>query len=248
MNTRDPSTYFRRPSSPMHQCMPGSLDSHHVGLLPLGATGARSADDHEGQARPEEEVHVGHHCQRWVDGPSLRCLLLQRPRRSRALDPRAPAGAVRNLSPGPQSPPATTPPLLTDTTGVLVSRDFAALPAHVLPDVHTIRRLCLTPDRLAAEDTRVLLLQCLKHADPDAPAAPTEPLDLRLAHAHSLGRRPSLLLAREQAELRPLRCRRRPRTPYPVLSNKKNASISLRTGKQESTRPTSIVATPPSNT
>ena len=26
-NTRDPSTYFRRPSNPMHQCMPGSLDT-----------------------------------------------------------------------------------------------------------------------------------------------------------------------------------------------------------------------------
>jgi len=36
----------------------------------LGATGTRSADDHEGQARLEEEVPAGHHHQRWMDAPS----------------------------------------------------------------------------------------------------------------------------------------------------------------------------------
>ena len=63
---------------------------------PLGPTGTLSADDHEGQARLKEEVPVGHHQSAGRDGPSLRCCQPQRPRRSRALDPRAPAGAERN--------------------------------------------------------------------------------------------------------------------------------------------------------
>jgi len=72
--------------------------------------------------------------------------------------------------------------LLTDTTNVLESRDFAALAARVHGDTHTIRRLCLTPSRLAAEDVSVLLLLCFKHVT-HAPVTPAVPLDLRLAHA-----------------------------------------------------------------
>jgi len=76
--------------------------------------------------------------------------------------------------------PAAFTSLLVDTTNALAASDYAALAARVHGDERTLRCLALTPDRLAV---RVSLLLCLKTVHPDASVTPTEPLDLRLAHA-----------------------------------------------------------------
>ena len=66
------------------------MDCHHSRLYRQCATGTRSTDDHEGQARLEEEVPAGRRQRARVHGPSLSCWLSQRPRRCRALHPRSP--------------------------------------------------------------------------------------------------------------------------------------------------------------
>ena len=71
--------------------------------------------------------------------------------------------------------------LLTDATNALVERDFGALAASVHGDKCTLRCL-VEPDYAARLATRVLLLLCFKHCAPNLPAAPVEPLDLRIAH------------------------------------------------------------------
>jgi len=69
--------------------------------------------------------------------------------------------------------------LLADATNALAARDYAALAASVHSDERTINLAILGP-RFAV---RASLLLCLKHVHPDVPVTPTEPLDLRLAHA-----------------------------------------------------------------
>ena len=72
--------------------------------------------------------------------------------------------------------------LLTDATDALAAGDYAALAARVHGSSFALRCL-VSPSYAARLAVRISLLLCLKTVHPDVPVAPTEPLDLRLAHA-----------------------------------------------------------------
>ena len=72
--------------------------------------------------------------------------------------------------------------LLTDATNALAAGDYAALAARVHGSSFALRCL-VSPSYAARLAVRISLLLCLKTVHPDVPVAPTEPLDLRLAHA-----------------------------------------------------------------
>ena len=78
--------------------------------------------------------------------------------------------------------PAPFTSLLIDATNALAASDYAALAARVHGDKFALRCLA-SPSYAARIAVRTSLLLCLKNVHPDVPFTPTEPLDLRLAHA-----------------------------------------------------------------
>jgi len=72
--------------------------------------------------------------------------------------------------------------LLTDAIAALYAGDYAALAARVHGSYFALRCLA-SPSCAARFAVRISLLLCLKTVHPDVPVAPTEPLDLRLAHS-----------------------------------------------------------------
>ena len=78
--------------------------------------------------------------------------------------------------------PAAITSLLTDTTNALAARDYTTLAALVHGSAFALRCLA-SPSYAARIAVRTSLLLCLKNVHPDVPVAPTEHLNLCIAHA-----------------------------------------------------------------
>jgi len=91
--------------------------------------------------------------------------------------------------------------LLTEATNDLAARDYAALAALVHSSTFALRWLA-EPSYAASIAVRTSLFLCLKTVHPDVPFVPTEPRDLRLAHASVQGRLERHPRVRVEAERR----------------------------------------------